>query len=437
MSADAAQIHDEMTRTLPPPLPVVAKAAPTVGIAMIARNGGEIMGRAVGAFLDYVDGISIVLGGTSDDDTKEVAFSLVSQVSGNKSGLLPLLPSDALCIPITDYQGDLDAQGRILDFSAARNQAIQHLTTDWLIVIDCDDVWTGAENIRQVIEEAEAVGASQIMVAYGLPNSEMWQGRIFRRTSGQYVGPVHELWTFNKDEDHKLIKTDKLKLTQERPEGVKDGRLKQNIAISEAHLKEHPTDERALLHLVQDYGEIGDFEKSIEYGQVFLGAYPAKEKEANYYRFRVQFLVAMAQLQLGQFEDAMTSGIGALGSWSGGQGQAWAIVAEAAGQMAIKAGDPEGPLHRLTIMAADEALRFGIQPAPFPVAAMHVQSAPYHIKARAFFFSGFIQQAKAAAEIGLALAPDNEALRNLYNDDIMRVYHGHLSQRNGTLKQEN
>jgi len=418
MSMDAAQLHDEMTRTPTLPTPVVVKTAPTVGIAMIARNGAEIMPRALEPFLLRVDDISIVLGGYSDDDTEAVANRLARTLSGN----------------VTRYIGELDEAGQILDFSAARNQAIRHLETDWIIVIDCDDVWQGAENIGQVIAEAEGAEASQVMCAYGLPNSEMWQGRIFRRTSGQYVGPVHELWRFNEDEGHKLTKTDRMRLTQERPEGVKEGRLKQNIAISLAYLKDHPTDERALLHLVQDYGETGDFQTSIDYGRVFLNAYPAKDKEANYYRFRVLFLVAMAQLQLSQFEGAMTSGIGALNSWSGGQGQAWAIVAEAAGQLAIKAGDPEGPLHRFAIMAADEALRFGIQPAPFPAAAMHVQSAPYHIKARAFFFSGFIQQAKAAAEIGLELNPANDALRKFYGDDIMRVYHGHLAQRAGETK---
>ena len=109
----------------------------SIGVAMIARNSAQIVHQALQPFAGVVDQIAIVLGGVSTDATRAVAEEYTSNVA--------------------QYAGPMDEDGRLLDFGAARQQSFDALSTDWAVVVDTDDCWTGVERLRELIVSARPV----------------------------------------------------------------------------------------------------------------------------------------------------------------------------------------------------------------------------------------------------------------------------------------
>jgi len=89
-----------------------SRARPTVALAQIARNEEEFIGESLRSVQGFVDEMVVVDTG-SEDDTRKIAEQCGAHVV------------------------DLPWQA---DFAAARNEALRHVSSDWVIMLDADEV---------------------------------------------------------------------------------------------------------------------------------------------------------------------------------------------------------------------------------------------------------------------------------------------------------
>ena len=352
----------------------------TIGLAMIARNAAAIMERALNPLIGHVDEIAIVLGGESSDNTEQVARRYSPAVR---------------C-----FKGPVDEQGRLLDFGAARQQSFDALSTDWVIMVDTDDIWNGVQYLRRTVNDAEQAGKTMVLVPYQLDNSRFLQGRIIRRDSGRWFGPIHE--RFERLVKENLI-VDRPSVSQERPE---DGgeRLRRGIAIAEAWLKDHPLDVRVMAHLSNDCRLVGDYEQATEWADQYFKISPNDNREEQ---FSVAHTAAGCYLKLGRYWSALYEAERALTIADYGIG--WTMLAEAAYR--LPADYQSGPLAELAIMAADKAQAKGASLTTFPVNPLNVTYAPCHIKTLALTALERYDEALAAADMALMINKNEDLLQ--------------------------
>ncbi len=151
-------------------------------VQLLVRNDAVGLRTCLGMFRAFAE--VIVQDGYSTDGTREVARSFPN-------------------VRLLDQRRDfLDAEGRILDFSAVRNEGIAAATYPWILVIDADEVIADPlqEEIRSVTETSTP-GVFRVFRRYELDGERIdrcarcpsYQIRLFHRslTTG-YIKKIHE-----------------------------------------------------------------------------------------------------------------------------------------------------------------------------------------------------------------------------------------------------
>lgn len=347
---------------------------PTIGIAMLARNSGHDIPRVLGPFQDKVDQIAILLGGKSTDVTPQVARECADFVA--------------------DYTGPLDPDGGLLDFGLARQQSFDLLTTDWALVVDTDDVWSGVEKLGEVVSDAEAEERQGVLFPYDLGGGATFlQTRLFKRTSGRWTGPVHERWTYHDAPDVRTLCVNALTLRQQKDKEARTASVWRNIRIAQAYLQDN-LDFHLLMHLPHEYIITAQYDKALATVRRILDnlhlATPADTTPDK--MFQVHYTRGVAHICLEEFEQAAAAAIAALSFAKYGHG--WSLLAEAAYQMGV---------YDLTLCATDKALQMGRPIDTVPTRFANVSSVPYHLKAKALAALGRKQEALVALNLGLGL----------------------------------
>lgn len=219
---------------------------PTIGVGMIARNAEATLRECLSSFSEHVDQIVVVLAGESTDKTEEVL---------NKA-----CEDWEYVTPIQVYHFDW-----IDDFSTARNFAFSKLTTDWFCWFDADDVVQGAENLRQIVLDAEKadIGCLHFPYVYrsndaGQPTVEQTRERLVKASLGwQWKYRVHEILVT--DTPHQVGKPDNIRVIHKATEN----HTAQYLPILEEMYKEDPNDERTCGILADTYLWMQDFDKAI------------------------------------------------------------------------------------------------------------------------------------------------------------------------------
>lgn len=351
----------------------------SLGVAMIARNGADTMEAALAPFVELADEVSIVFGGQSTDNTETIAAKYAT---------------------VTDrYDGPVDNEGALLDFGYARQQSFDLLTTDWTIVVDCDDVWHNPGLLPSLVDQASKANAQAIQVAYHLPKSFFHQPRIFAADSGAWRWPVHEAYRINGDRPHSILTSD---VSLQSVSSSRQTRQAQNIKIAEAWLADHPDDAHVLIHLAQDYSIIHEWNKALG----VLARYFENETytEDSRYLYGL-YIKAVAEIQTGQFDLALQTGLEQVRI--GGNAAGWLTVAQAAHILS----EGKGGMVDLAILAADQALRSGKVRVSGNAQNKAVYNvAPLTIKAFALMDKGRLDEALAASDLGLTIDPKNKDL---------------------------
>jgi len=222
-------------------------------VCVVAKNEEKFIGQCLASVKGYADQLVLVDTG-STDSTIEIAKSLGAEVHH---------------LPWAD------------DFSAVRNEALQHATGDWILVLDADEELSQADRVAVQKEMA-----SKNTMAYRLrlvnagkeSEGHCYVPRLFRNAPGAFFsGRIHE-HAFGSLEpmlkrwglDNCLGTTTLIHhgYTSEVVEGKdKNGR---NLRLLEMALEESPGDANLHLNLALELGRAGWAEEGLrEYQRAF------------------------------------------------------------------------------------------------------------------------------------------------------------------------
>lgn len=141
----------------------------TLSLVMIVKNEEEVLGRCLASVKDIVDEIIVVDTG-SKDSTKQIAVA---------SGAI-----------VFDYEWN----GH---FAEARNFALSHARTDWILVLDADEYISNEckDSIRDLIQNGNAIGRIKVINKFrgtdGESYAHVYISRLFPRGIS-YSGRIHE-----------------------------------------------------------------------------------------------------------------------------------------------------------------------------------------------------------------------------------------------------
>ncbi len=385
----------------------------TIGVAMIARNGGKMIRKALSPFVKLhkdgqLDEIAVVFGGQSTDNTEQIARKLATKTA--------------------HYDGPVDEDGRLLDFAAARQQAFNLCATDWCIVVDCDDAWRDVGEVRSVIDRMpDKERGCIIWVPYSLGAYSFHQPRIFRRESGQWRSRIHEEFKVHDewfDATRFLsIKTNVVRVEQQdRPQEMSYDRLQQNITIGQLALDENPQDYRTANQLTNDYIVSGDYENALSITNHYLETWAADpDKKYDDDLSHLWGKRGIAQINTGDYPSAVLSEIWALGTFE--RGSCWTYLSEALLKMGMSISEKLPPdvdprarslaIFDLAIFATDKALETGRSRTGYADDVTLTTYKPLAIKAMAWLGKNEPRKALKALDLGLAIKPDEPMLIDL------------------------
>lgn len=225
------------------------KKAP-VSVCIIAKNESGRIERCLQSIRDHVEEIVVVDTG-STDDTPEIAkkYADIFEV----------------------FTGCNDEQGRIEDFSLARNRSFDLATKDWAIWVDADDVVHNFEKINDIIEQYKN-HPGNILIAFpyhyahddkgNVIVSQYRERLVYPRHKFHWLDPVHEVIEMPKD--GMLFNThEEIIFVHQR--GNKVNEPNRNLRILEKlYEKNGESNPRHLYYLGLEYGNVCNHPKMIE-----------------------------------------------------------------------------------------------------------------------------------------------------------------------------
>lgn len=358
----------------------------TLGIAMLARNNAEDVLRVLAQFFAVssdINRVSIVLGGRSSDNTAGVAYEWADFV--------------------TAYDGPLDDEGGLLDFARARQQSFDALDTDYALVVDTDDDWSGLENLGEVMREVTSGGYDCVMFPQNLGTHKALQTRLYKRQAGRWESPIHEHFTFTTTP--RRLSINSIWIKQAKDKAGKMESVKRNIRLAEHHLKQR-LDLRILYHVCREYNIVGEYDKAINACNAILGnlALDTAGELTIDKLFYVHWNKAFAHYCLEMIPEAIAAAMLAL-QHGPNVGDAWLQLSELSFHLGI---------YDLCLFAADKALALGNPIDTIPTSYGNVSHIPYLLKARALSATNRKHEALAAANLGLSLGGGDELSRLKY-----------------------
>lgn len=193
---------------------------PLLGAAMIVKNEAHHLRRCLPSLHGLCDEIVLVDTG-SEDDSVEVALSFGATVLHR--------PWDG-------------------DFSAARNLALDHLRSEWVLYIDADEEVqpVDPEPVRQTLANSEGVASYLVKFAARVGWTPYWEYRVWRhRPDVRYWGKIHEtmlpdLRRIVREEGQRFERID-LFLQHYGYEGDQTAKHHRNLPILRQQVKDSPT----------------------------------------------------------------------------------------------------------------------------------------------------------------------------------------------------
>ncbi|MBD3270504.1 glycosyltransferase, partial [Candidatus Peregrinibacteria bacterium] len=178
----------------------------------------------------------------------------------------------------------------IEDFSAARNFALEHVQTEWVMMVDADDTIHPDDKKRLLKAMETTIPENDItFLAYIYFGTREEKGvvhyfpRIWKTSKNyRYERPIHERLDFYKMGgvpayyDIPILHSKKISHSRS---------IERNLRMLKAHLEKIPNEEHSLFYLGQEYRDSGRLPEAIEAFNNFIDAKPkAKERlyEAHY-----------------------------------------------------------------------------------------------------------------------------------------------------------
>jgi glycosyltransferase involved in cell wall biosynthesis len=256
---------------------------PTIAACMIVRDERELLPRCLDSFAPAFDRLFIVDTG-SIDDTIAIAVARGASV-----------------LPVPECNGP---DGRIRDFSLARNAALAMADGDFILWMDADDVLQpgGAERLRAHAARRDFDGLN-VTVQW---NADAWlQMRLLRNDPRhRFVGRVHEYIPMAG-----RIGVDRAIVIDHRPDKRnKEGSVERNLRILLGEVEADAGNARALYYLANALRLAGRYEEAIAH----YARYETLAVDFHCERYSAAHFTALCLFILGRWQEAIDAGWRAL-----------------------------------------------------------------------------------------------------------------------------
>lgn len=232
----------------------------SVSICLIVKNEEKQLKRCLDSVRPYVKEICVVDTG-STDSTVEIARSFTEKVE-----------------IFTECNDD---QGRIENFSQARQHSFELATQPWVMWIDGDDEVRGAENIEKIITQCAPPNGQPAYVMFPYEYSRDDKGNItcihYRerlitpRRDFHWVDPVHEVLLPDRPGETIRHQRDDVVIVHRRDESGKIIEPGRNLRILKAHYaKTGESNVRQLYYLGLEYGYVGELDNAIKFHKRYV-----------------------------------------------------------------------------------------------------------------------------------------------------------------------
>ena len=229
-------------------------AVAPVSVCMIVKNESGQIESCLKSIRPYVSEICVVDTG-STDNTPETVKKYADKFE-----------------VYTDCNDD---EGRIEDFSKARQRSFELATSPWTMWVDGDDEVQGAENLKSLVEMYDKIrngAACSVMFPYEYAHDHRgnvtclhYRERLVTpKEKFNWKGPVHEVLVPKVPVPQH--QSDKVRMIHKRTESKKPIEPGRNLRILKAHYeKAGESDVRQLYYLGLEYGNVGDTDNAIKF----------------------------------------------------------------------------------------------------------------------------------------------------------------------------
>jgi tetratricopeptide (TPR) repeat protein len=254
-----------------------------ISACMIVRDEERLLARCIESFSPAFDELNIVDTG-SKDRTIDVASNFGAR--------------------LRSFTGCNGEDGRIQDFSLARNVSLDMATHEWLLWMDADDVLQlgSAARIRSAAQRGGFEGLSATIKW----NEHSWlQTRLLRNEPrNRFTGRIHEYPIV-----HGRIEEDREILVLHLPDKTgKEPSNDRNLRLCELEAKENPTNLHNLFYLGNCLRLAARHDEAILRYTQYLALGGAFHCE----RYMAQFFIAVSHFCTGRWRDAIDAAMLAL-----------------------------------------------------------------------------------------------------------------------------
>lgn len=373
--------------------------APTIGLALIAKDEEEQLPRLLGSITGAFDRV-VLLDTGSEDRTVEIfeEWAADEEASRLEGG------------PFTYEVGHFDW---VDDFAAARIAADELLgDVDWTVWADCDDTVEGADKLRGLAAEAPPdVAAFVFDYDYAHdPNGNvvclLKRERLVRRGAGRWEGRVHEAQGF--DGAAVMVPPEAAKWVHHPPEGLDSS--ERNLRILGTWIEEEPENPRVLGYIGTEKLIRGEHAEAIPYFERYLALKTGWDEE----RAQIHRKLAVCQMAGEDYEAAIGTAFAALRvipSWP----DSYLTLAEAHYHL--------GEFEKAIEWSRDVIER-GIPDTLLIINPLDYAFSPKVLLAGSLGALGRLEEAAQIAEEALRVVPQHEGLRAGYaswSEEIIRA----------------
>lgn len=231
---------------------------PTLSVAMIVKNEEKNLEQCLSSIQNLVDEIVIIDTG-SMDKTKEIAAKFTDK--------------------IFDFKW-------IDDFAAARNEALKHVTGNWILILDADEIIAKEdhEKIKEAINNWDVCGYQILTRNYTNASSMSgWQPcspdgsyarsysgwfpsvkvRLFQRKDHiRFEGRIHEMVDSSISRNGGRVKVLPTPVHHYGDDVKNPAKVQRYLELSQKKVAENPTDAKAYFELGVLYKESGKYEEA-------------------------------------------------------------------------------------------------------------------------------------------------------------------------------
>jgi predicted SAM-dependent methyltransferase/glycosyltransferase involved in cell wall biosynthesis len=229
-------------------LPSTTKAP--LSACLISRRTPHL-DACLASFADYVSEICIVCNDPDDHETARIAKKYGAKLEY--------------------FTACNDEEGRIADFSMARNRSLEMATQPFTLWIDDDDLLRGAEKLADYCAIIELQSFFYLPYEYSYDQNKrvtcrLWRERIWRTGEMKFVGPIHEVAIPQGDKTFKPIFNSDIVYSHQR-QFINDKPIdhQRNLRILKKFMAENPTDVRNKFYIGLEYFNVNNLDAAKDY----------------------------------------------------------------------------------------------------------------------------------------------------------------------------